>query len=121
MHETLFSKEIIDVLKYKLKNLGDDSKIACVNVRLSPLSHVKPETLNAAFLQTAEAENLPAVPLNIRPLEVELRCKSCGTSLKVSKPIFICPHCKNGDFDIKQEREFFVESIELEKRTDKKL
>ena len=118
MHETVFSKEIIRVLNHKLKSLNDNSKITCVNVRLSPLSHVRPKTLNAAFLQMIGSSNLEDILLNIKSSEVELECKSCGRKFEIFKPIFVCPNCKSKDFNIKEEHEFFVESVEIEKKQD---
>ena len=116
MHETVFSKEIIRVINDKLEDLGSSSKINCVNVRLSPLSHVRPKSLKAAFLQMASRDNLGDISLNIKSSEVELECKSCGKKFKVLKPIFVCPHCKGKDFDVRQEKEFFIESVEIEKK-----
>ncbi len=116
MHETVFSKEIIRVLNQKLKSLNVSSKITCVNVRLSPLSHVKPETLRLAFLQMVKASSLEDISLNINSSEVELECKSCARRFLVKEPLFVCTHCKGRDFHIKQEHEFFVESIEIVKK-----
>ncbi len=118
MHDIVFSNEIIKVINDKAKDLDANSKISCINVRLSPLSHVRPETLRLSFLQIAKAANLEDISLNIKSPEVELRCKSCGARFFVKSPKFVCPNCKNSDFDIGQEREFFVESVEIEKKQD---
>ena len=116
MHETVFSKEIIRVINQKLKGLNAGSKIACVSVRLSPLSHVKPETLRATFLQMVKAGNLEDIALNINSSGVEVECKSCGRGFLVKEPLFVCAHCQGRDFHIKQEQEFFVESVEIEEK-----
>jgi len=113
MHEALFSKEIISVLNHKLKRLDGNFKIAYVNVRLSPLSHVRPESLNAAFLQMLKMNNLENIPLNIKPSEVKLECKTCGKRFKVFKPTFACLYCKSKDLNIEEDREFLVESVEI--------
>ena len=118
MHETVFSREIIRVINDKLEGLDSGSKIHCVNIRLSPLSHVRPKTLKAAFLQMVKASNLEDISLDIKPSEVELECKSCGKRFKIFKPVFACPHCRSKDFDIKEEQEFFIESIEIEQKQD---
>lgn len=119
MHETIFSKEIIRVIKDKLKDLDNNSKIACVNVRLSPLSHVSPQTLKSAFLQVASVDGLGSISLNVKSSAVELECKSCSRKFLVKEPFFICTHCNSKDFNVKEEREFFVESVEIEKKTEK--
>ena len=118
MHETVFSNEIIRVLNDKLKGLDNNSKVVCVNVRLNPLSHVRPNTLKSTFLQMVKPSNLEDISLNIKSPEIELKCKSCGRRFLVKSPKLVCSHCKNTDFDIKEEREFFIESIEIEKKQD---
>lgn len=116
MHETIFSKEIIRVLNDKLKSLETDCRVIRVNVKLSPLSHVRPETLKSAFLQMAKVSNLENISLNIKPSEIELECKFCGRRFLVEEPLFVCPDCKRKDFNVKEEPEFFVESVEIEKK-----
>ena len=116
MHEAVFVKEIINVVNDRLKSLDTNSKICCINVRLSSFSHVSPERLRAAFLQMAGVSNLACASLNINLSEVEIECKSCGSKLKVCQPLLICPHCKAKEFNIKKEPDFFVESIEIEKK-----
>jgi hydrogenase nickel incorporation protein HypA/HybF len=118
MHETVFSKEIIRVIRDKLRDLDNNSKISCVNVRLSPLSHVRPEALKSAFLQVASQQDLLGkITLNIEPSEVKLQCRSCGRESLVKQPVIICPDCNSEDFDIKQGKEFFIESVEIERET----
>ena len=116
MHETIFSEEIIRVINEKKRSLDVNSKISCVNVRLSPLSHVRPKTLESTFLQMVKESNTEGVSLNIKSSKVELECKSCGRKFLVEEPVFICPHCDNKDFNIKEAKEFFIESVEVEKR-----
>ena len=118
MHETVFSNEIIRVVNEKAKSLDVNSKINCINVRLSPLSHVSPDTLKAAFLQMAGLSNLKDISLNVKPSEVKLQCKSCGRRFKALESVFSCPYCKDSNFDIEEEQEFFIESIEVEKKQD---
>lgn len=115
MHETVFSKEIIRVAKDKLKDLDTNSKIVCVNVRLSPLSHVRPDALRVTFLQMSASDGLDDTQLNIKSTEVELICKSCGKKCLIEQPVFICQHCHSKDFDVRQDKEFFIESVEIEK------
>lgn len=116
MHDTAFSKEIIRVIMNKLKELDDNSKISCVNVRLSPLSHVRPATLKETFLQLAQSHNLEDVTLKVRLSKIELRCKSCGKIFLSSEPVFVCPCCKQKEFNINEGPEFFVESLEIERK-----
>jgi len=112
MHDIKFANEILLVIKEKLDN-DMLSKNIIVNVRLSPFSHVAPERLKEAFGQIIEGESFKKVRLDIKPIEFELHCKSCGAVSKCSKVVFNCPSCKSSDFNIEKDKEFFVDSIDI--------
>jgi len=114
MHETRFVNEIIDVLKQKLTG-GSASGRVSVNVRLSPFSHVGPDTLRESFKVMSEGEKFNSVSLNILALELPLKCNSCKRDTNIDKKVFECPFCGSSDIDIRMDKEFFVESIEIEK------
>ena len=114
MHEIRFVNEIIDVLKRELTE-GPASGRVSVNVRLSPFCHVSPETLRESFNVLIKGENFKDVSLNILPLELSLECKTCKRSARITKKVFECPFCGSSDIDIRMDKEFFVESIEIEK------
>lgn len=113
MHETRFVSEIFAALKQNL-NKGTASKRVLVNVRLSPFSHVTAETLRESFNMLAQGEKFKAARLNILPLELPLECKNCKRGAHIAKKVFECPFCGSADIDIKMDREFYVESIEIE-------
>ena len=114
MHETRFVNEIFAVLKQKLDKDTVSGRIL-VNVRLSPFSHVAAETLCEAFNVLIQGEKFKAVLLNILPLELPLECKNCKRSTRITKKVFECPFCGSADIDIQMDKEFFVESIEIER------
>ena len=117
MHETRFVNEIFAVLKQKL-NKDTPSEQISVNVRLSPFSHVSAETLRESFNMLIQGEKFNAVSLNILPLELPLECKNCKRSTHITKKVFECPFCGSSDIDIKMDKEFFVESIEVEDKDE---
>ncbi|MDD5044178.1 MAG: hydrogenase maturation nickel metallochaperone HypA [Candidatus Omnitrophica bacterium] len=113
MHETKFANEIIFILKHKLEP-DALSKPLVVNVRLSPLSHVTPQSLKEAFKVAAESEHFPnELKLSIKTMEFDVYCKECKKISKASAPIFNCPRCKSTDLDIQKEREFIIDSVEI--------
>lgn len=114
MHDKVFAKEIKSAVEEKLKSLGKDMHVSVINVRLSPFSHVKSDSLKQAFLIEAEGSELKNIPLNVLPSEVEIECNSCTNKFSITSPIFSCPKCRGADLKIKQGLEFFVESIETE-------
>jgi Zn finger protein HypA/HybF (possibly regulating hydrogenase expression) len=115
MHETRFVNEILAVLREKLDENAAQGHIT-VNVRLSPFSHVAPETLRESFNALNKAEKFKSLSLNILPLELPLKCNACKHSCSVTKKVFECPACGSADIDIRMDKEFFVESVEVESR-----
>jgi len=114
MHETRFINEIFAILKEKLaKEKGVERVI--VNVRLSPFSHVGAESLQGSFKELIKGESFKKVSLKILPLEILLECKSCKHSARINKRIFACPFCHSADITIQMDKEFFVESMEIER------
>jgi len=114
MHETRFVNEIFAVLKQELTKDTASGRIS-VNVRLSPFSHVAAETLRESFNVLIQGEKFNAVSLNILPLELPLVCKNCKRSTHITEKVFECPFCGSADIDIKMDKEFFVESIDIER------
>jgi len=116
MHETVFSKKIVNVVNQKLKDLAAGSRIKSVYVKLSPLSHVKPQSLEEAFSQAAKAAGLDYVSLNIGLSDVELECNSCSKKRLIKTPQVVCSNCGSSDFEINQGPEFSIESIEVQRQ-----
>ncbi len=113
MHETRFINEIFAVLREKLAD-GMDAQRLIVNVRLSPFSHVGAQSLQASFKELIKGEVFKNVRLKVLPLEILLECKGCKRSTRINKRIFACPFCQSADIDIQMDKEFFVESMEIE-------
>ena len=113
MHETRFVSEIFTVLKQKLAKDMVQGRIL-VNVRLSPFSHVAAETLRESFNVLIQGEKFKAISLNILPLELPVECKNCKRNTHITKKVFECPFCGSADIEIQMDKEFFVESIEVE-------
>jgi hydrogenase nickel incorporation protein HypA/HybF len=115
MHETIFINEIFAVLKEKLAK-ETELEWVTVNVRLSPFSHVGAESLQESFKELIKGESFKKAGLKILPLEILLECKDCKRSTRITKRIFACPFCNSVDINIQMDKEFFVESIEIERK-----
>lgn len=120
MHDLMFSKEIITAIRNKTQTIGSDKKIAAVNVRLSALSHVKPDTLNETFSLMTKDTPYSDIRLIIKELSLNLSCMSCKNEFTAEEPTFECPKCRSNDINIVCNKEFDVEAIEIcdNKRTD---
>lgn len=113
MHETRFANEIIFHLKDMLAK-HDSVKSVLVNVSLSPFSHVTSEGLKGAFELLAEVEGFKNVNLQVKPLMLQISCKDCGNNFKSQKMTFHCSRCLSTNIDIKRDKEFSIDSMEIE-------
>ena len=114
MHDKVFAKQIKSAIDQKLSGMQKNTRISAVNARLSPLSHVKPDSLKGAFLLEVKDSKLEGISLNVQMSEVKVECSSCGYKFLITNPVFSCSKCNNKDLRIKQAPEFFIESIEIE-------
>ena len=118
MHDLKFASEAVFILKREVAKLGKaaESKPITVNIALSPLSHVKPEGFKETFRHVLEqeAKNIKNVKLNIKPMQFDLYCRACKKLSRISAPAVNCPACKSADIEFEMEKEFFVDSIEVE-------
>lgn len=112
MHDLVFTKEILRALKDKLKTLPMGSQIIAVNAALSPLSHVKPETLAETFRAMVQGTEFEKTVLNIKTLKLGIKCRACNTSFSVDKPTTRCIECDDPDLDILYNKEFVIESTQ---------
>ncbi|MCM8831171.1 MAG: hydrogenase maturation nickel metallochaperone HypA [Candidatus Omnitrophica bacterium] len=113
MHETKFVNEIFNVLAKNLDKSSIFKKIT-VTVRLSPFSHVSAQTLKETFNQLLKGKDFKNIQLKILPLQLSLECKNCKKTAFITKKIFNCPFCNSSDINIRLDKEFFVETIEVE-------
>jgi hydrogenase nickel incorporation protein HypA/HybF len=113
MHEIVFSQEIIREIE---KHLALKKKPAHIlaNICLSPLSHVRRETLEETFRKMVKGTELEKCHLRIHSAKVKLKCNHCHQSFSTEKPIFACPKCQQTDLIFQPVPEFYVESIEIE-------
>lgn len=115
MHDLTFAQEILNVLSERSNSLDKGTKIKAVNASLSPLSHVKPETLKETFTAVSKETQFNKIKLIIKPLELRIKCQVCRHSFSTAKPITACPKCDSADLDIAYSKEFSIDSIEVEK------
>ncbi|MBN1353181.1 MAG: hydrogenase maturation nickel metallochaperone HypA [Candidatus Omnitrophica bacterium] len=112
MHDTVFANQIFSVLKSKFTK-DTIGKAISVKVKLSPLSHVTKESLFNAYRELVKESGFEHIRLDIEPLDLKLRCHNCKNDSTVSKVVFKCPHCGSQEIELDFDKEFFVESIDV--------
>jgi hydrogenase nickel incorporation protein HypA/HybF len=112
MHDLTFCQEILTALAGKSKKLRGNTKLKAVNVSISPLSHVTPETLTETFAVMVKDTPFRGIKLNIATLHLGIKCESCKKGFMVDKPTFECPQCHSQALNLIYQKEFIVDSIE---------
>lgn len=115
MHETVFSRQVISLIRVQLKKNPGQRVVSAV-VALSPFSHVKPQALQQAFCELARGSAAESVELKIEPLEAKLECRQCKYSFAAKGPVFCCPRCASANLQLETGKEFMVQSLEVENR-----
>ncbi|MBU0606038.1 MAG: hydrogenase maturation nickel metallochaperone HypA [Candidatus Omnitrophica bacterium] len=113
MHDLTFAKEIVRALNIKQNSIPNGSRITSINAALSPLSHVKPETLTETFRVMTKGTELDKIGLNIKVLKIELTCRTCKHAFQIDKPTTRCVKCNDSDLDMAYSKEFVIESINV--------
>lgn len=113
MHDIMYADKIVAVLREKFRGKKPGKHIV-VNVVLSPFTHVTADSLRAAFQALAGKGDFKDVALNIEKSEVSIKCRKCGAVTKISMPVLACPSCQEADFDILDNQEFLIRSIETD-------
>jgi hydrogenase nickel incorporation protein HypA/HybF len=116
MHDLTYAKEIINAVTDKMKTLDHHAVLTVVNAAVSPLSHVKPETLEETFAALVKGTPLEPIILNVKTLQLGMKCDSCQASFSIDKPTFLCPKCHSSSLTITDQKEFEIESMETGKR-----
>ena len=113
MHDTVFVNRIFSVLKSKFTKDTIEKAIS-VNVKLSPLSHVTKVSLLNTYQELAKGGGFEHIKLNIESLGLKLRCHNCKNDSIVSTDVFKCPHCGSQEIELDLDKEFIIESVEME-------
>jgi len=112
MHDIIFAKNIIDLLKEKAA--GHCHQRITVNITLGPFTHVTEQSLRSAFALLNEEAGFKGVFLNIRKNKARIKCNKCKVSSDINAPINTCPLCGADDFELINNEEFIIDSLEIE-------
>lgn len=114
MHELPIVENIIGVVCDKLKEVGSESRVTSVRLKVGKMSTAVPDCLEFYFELMKKETPLESASLEIEEVPVAAVCRHCGEEFEVSEPAFLCPTCESCDIEIIRGRELLVESMELE-------
>ena len=121
MHEYSVVSELISALLPKLE--GHPGRVSAVILVKGELRILSDTSLQNAFELLAQGTRLETADLVIEPVEVRVRCRSCGyegptehvreESFHFAIPILSCPTC-GAEVDIAAGRELYVDRVTIQ-------
>lgn len=114
MHELSIVESIVKVVCDELQNMGADSRVSRVRLKVGKMSTAVPDCLQFYFELLRKDTPLESASLDIVAVPVSGRCRKCGKEFEIGEPAFVCPSCSSFNIDITGGRELLIESIDVE-------
>jgi len=121
MHEYSVVTELISALLPKLED--HDGRVSAVILVKGELRILSDEALRNAFELLSRETRLEGSELVIEPVEVRVRCRSCGyaglaehvreEAFHFAIPILSCPAC-GAEVDVEAGRELYVDRVTIQ-------
>ena len=113
MHELYIADAILKSAREALPPEVDALDIKELRVEVGRLDAVAPESLIFMFdaLKSSGEYGLPNARLEITPVEVLCRCRTCDAEFPVAAAFFRCPECDSALVDIIQGRGIMLREI----------
>lgn len=114
MHEYPITCEIIRIATRHLeKNEGD--RVSVINIVAGDQCGYVGDSIQMYFDEITKGTPCEKARLNIKRVIPMLRCEKCGELFKRELFSFSCPTCNGDGSPTDIGKEFFIESIEIEK------
>ena len=111
MHEHHLAEKIVSLAVTRARELRRD-KIRTVKVRISALTCVRPDSLQAAFQTAARHAGLDGAELIVETVEPTCRCEDCGADFVPDIPATRCVQCGSPRVVLQEGPEMEIERIE---------
>ena len=89
-------------------------QIACITVRIGPLSGIEPRLLESAFTISRAGTLAEAAELLMETQPIRVRCENCGMETEASANNLTCGSCGAYDTKLLSGDELILARVELE-------
>ena len=113
MHEIGLVNDIVDSIKAKLKDSGEDTGVKKILIVIGELEHVTPEHFEFHFREHTKGTFLENAELSFKRARARFKCKSCGHEYEAGESEVGCPRCGSRLSDVISGSGVFVESVEV--------
>lgn len=117
MHELTITQNIIDIALEHAQRAGA-TQISRINLVIGEMTGVAAECVRLYIRVLGRGTAAEEAELAVRLVPITARCQDCAESFEVRDFRWVCPRCESTRSDIIGGRELFVESIEVDDRSE---
>lgn len=114
MHEMGMIRDIIELVKHKLKETKVEGRISKINLTISKSAAISPESLRYHFWDHAKDTGFEGALLSIEEASAFAVCQNCSLNFAIKGEDLFCPACKSSKVGVVLDQQVVVESIEVE-------
>ena len=113
MHELRIARNIATIVEEEVHDQDQEiKKVTRILFKAGRMNKIVPELLYSNFTQIKKNRKLlEEADLIMEEIPIEIKCKECGASTKIEKPLFKCQVCKSEDIEIISGQEMYIEDI----------
>jgi hydrogenase nickel incorporation protein HypA/HybF len=117
MHELAVTESILSISeKYAREN--DASKVTGINLVIGKLSSIVDDSVQFYWDIVSKDSLCHQAILNFERRPAVLHCNECSNEYEIETSLEPCPSCGSPNIIVISGEEFYVDSIEIEKRED---
>jgi hydrogenase nickel incorporation protein HypA/HybF len=117
MHELAVTENLLEIaLRHAVK--ADAGKITDIHVVIGDLSSIIDDSVCFYWDIVAKGTIAEGAQIHFQRLHTLFECLECYTQFELETDRFTCPSCKGQKITIKQGKEFYLESIQIESASD---
>ncbi|MGI5874934.1 MAG: hydrogenase maturation nickel metallochaperone HypA [Bacillota bacterium] len=114
MHEYPITQQIIKIAENHAREAGAE-KVKAVNLVVGDYSGFIGDSIQMYFDIISEGTLCEGADVRVKRVKPKLRCESCGTYFERKLFSFECPACGGEGRPTEIGKEFYIDSIEVEK------
>ncbi len=103
----------MDIVEQEMTRHGA-TRVKIIRLDVGEFTAVVPDSLSFCFEVIIKNTPLEGVQLEMSPVPLTGRCRSCGEEFRIQDYNFICPKCAAKDIETIAGKELLVREIEVE-------
>jgi hydrogenase nickel incorporation protein HypA/HybF len=120
MHELSVTESLLQIALSHAEQ-AQAVKVTAINIVVGRLSSIVDDSVQFYWDFVAENTICAGAKLNFERRPAVLKCQDCNTTYTIEKDMTPCPTCGGYRTSIQSGEEFYLDSIEIEKESEKNI